>query len=220
MSEHHERAATWTDTSRAVAFSDGVFSIIITVLVLDLRPPQAPPGRLLYGLIAQWPTYLAYVTSYAYVAVVWLNHKATFMRVRWMDRALQWANLGILFTTALLPFPTAVVSEVMPKHNALDTRVAVSFYAAVGVVLCSAWVVFFNYLRRHPELLNENIDERFFDGETKRAMAGVILYAAAAVLGYFIAPPLALLIFLALAIFYGVTSHGLYLMQRRGRAGK
>ena len=89
------------DTGRAEAFSDGVIAIIITLLVLDLRPPGGEPGGLLRGLLRQWPTYLAYVTSYVYVGVVWLNHKAMFRRIRSIDRGLHWANFGILFTTAL-----------------------------------------------------------------------------------------------------------------------
>src|SRR3954463_4345336 len=94
---HHSHHS---DTVRAEAFADGVFAIVITLLVLDLHPPPTPPGRLLHGLLAQWPTYLAYVTSYLYVAVVWMNHKATFTHVRLMDRTTHWGNLLILFCTA------------------------------------------------------------------------------------------------------------------------
>jgi uncharacterized membrane protein len=79
-----------------MAFSDGVFAIVITLLVLDLRPPRVKAGQLLRGLLEQWPTYTAYVTSYLYVAVVWLNHKAAFQRIRWLDRGTSWANFGIL----------------------------------------------------------------------------------------------------------------------------
>lgn len=70
MDESGVRKAGLADTGRAVAFSDAVFAIIITLLVLDLRPTEVEPGRLLYGLLRQWPTYLAYVTSYLYVGVV------------------------------------------------------------------------------------------------------------------------------------------------------
>src|SRR5690242_15895279 len=110
MDESQERVVEQSDTSRAEAFSDSIFAIIITLLVLDLKPPQIEPSRLLFGLLQQWPTYLAYVTSYCYIAVVWLNHKHAFMRIRLMNRGLHWTNLGILFTTALLPFPTAVIA--------------------------------------------------------------------------------------------------------------
>ncbi len=71
-----------SDTGRAEAFSDAILAIVITLLVLDLRVPDMKPGHLLSGLLAQWPGYVAYVASYLYVAVVWLNHKAAFGRIR------------------------------------------------------------------------------------------------------------------------------------------
>ncbi|MET1087178.1 MAG: TMEM175 family protein, partial [Arthrobacter sp.] len=67
---------TRSDTSRAEAFSDAVIAIVITLLVLELTPPETEPGGLLAGLLGQWPTYLAYAASYIYLAVIWLNHKA------------------------------------------------------------------------------------------------------------------------------------------------
>jgi uncharacterized membrane protein len=102
-----------SDAGRTEAFSDGVLAIVITLLVLDLRVPRARPGHLLAGLLAQWPSYAAYVASYLYVAVVWLNHRATFQRVGTADRGLHWANFFVLFATALLPFPTIVLSDAL-----------------------------------------------------------------------------------------------------------
>jgi uncharacterized membrane protein len=206
--EVHMRG-TLSDTTRAVAFSDAVFAIIITLLVLDLKPPEVEPGRLWWGLLQQWPTYLAYLTSYLYVAVVWLNHKSAFTHIRTMDRRLHWANLLVLFGTALLPFPTAVISAASREYNPSDEAVAVALYALIGALLCIAWLIFFRYLSRHPELLNSLLEERFFARESTRAWVGILGYAAAGVLGYFVAPPIALVIFIALPIFYGLTSHGL-----------
>jgi uncharacterized membrane protein len=198
------------DTGRAEAFSDGVLAIIITLLVLDLRPPGGEPGGLLRGLLRQWPTYLAYVTSYVYVGVVWLNHKAMFRRIRSIDRGLHWANFGILFTTALLPFATAVLARAVEHGNRADERTAVGLYALVGALLCASWWTFFHYLSRHPHLTEEDVEETFFPTERTRASVGVVLYAAAGVLGCFVAVPIAMVIFLALPVFYGVTSNGLY----------
>ncbi|MDB5312388.1 MAG: hypothetical protein JWO38_6590 [Gemmataceae bacterium] len=197
-----------TDTVRAAAFSDGVFAIVITLLVLDLKAPPAEPGRLHDALLARWPTYAAYVTSYLYVAVVRLNHKAAWVRIRAMDRGLHWANFGVLFTVALLPFPTAVVADAVRKGDPADARTAVALYALVGVLLCASWVAFFLYLGRHPELLKDDVGERFFVRESGRAWARVVLYAAGA-LGYLVGPPVAMVIFFVLPVFYGVTSHGL-----------
>lgn len=210
MDESGVRKAGLADTGRAVAFSDAVFAIIITLLVLDLRPPEAEPGRLLYGLLRQWPNYLAYVTSYLYIGVVWTNHKSAFRRIRWIDRGLHWANLGVLFTTALLPFPTAVLSKTMQHGNPVDERTAAGFYALIGALLCASWLFFYDYLRRHQELAEKDVPKGYFPAERTRALTGVAIYSAAGLLGYLITPSVALAIFLILPIFYGLTSEGLY----------
>ncbi|RZU77766.1 uncharacterized protein DUF1211 [Micromonospora kangleipakensis] len=143
--ENTEAGGLRSDTGRAIGFSDAVLAIIITLLVLDLRTPEVPPGGLLHALLSQWPVYLAYVTSYLYVAVNWLNHKGTFHRVRCTDRGLHWANLVVLFSVALLPFVTAVVSRAVEKGDRFDERVAVACY---GLGLSSNG--FYDLRRRLP----------------------------------------------------------------------
>jgi uncharacterized membrane protein len=201
--------ATRSDTSRAVAFSDAVIAIVITLLVLDLRPPETEPGGLLAALLAEWPTYLAYAASYIYLAVIWLNHKAAFSRIREMDRGLHWANLGILATLALLPWPTAVIAETARTGNLTDERVAVALYAIIGALLCLSWLVFFSHLARHPELTHEHVDDAYFARERPRALLGVVLYLAAGTAGVLTHPLVASVIFVILPAFYGVTSHGI-----------
>ncbi|MGI5152252.1 TMEM175 family protein [Plantactinospora sp. CA-294935] len=199
-----------TDTVRAEGFSDAVLAIVITLLVLDLRVPEVEPGQLLSGLLDQWPSYAAYVASYLYIAVVWLNHKATFSRIRQADRGLHWMNLLVLFSTALLPFPTAVFSRALQEHDVADQRVATALYALVGALLCASWLAFFHYLARHRDLLVDGVDERFFPGERLRALIGVLLYAVGGLLGVLVTPLAGLVIFIVLPPFYGVTSAGLY----------
>ena len=97
-----------TGTGRVEAFSDGVFAIVVTLLVLDLKEPEHAPGELLQALVKQWPAYLGYFASFLYVAVIWLNHHQAFIAIRRVDRGVHLANLTLLFTTALIPFPTAV----------------------------------------------------------------------------------------------------------------
>ncbi|MEE3918310.1 TMEM175 family protein [Micromonospora sp. BRA006-A] len=104
---------------------------------------------MLRALRDQWPVYLAYVTSYLYVAVNWLNHKGTFHRVRCADRGLHWANLGVLFSVALLPFVTGLVSRAVEEGDVADERVAVFAYALVGVILSMTWLWLYHYLSRH-----------------------------------------------------------------------
>ncbi|MEF2979315.1 TMEM175 family protein [Subtercola sp. YIM 133946] len=209
--------ATRSEPGRAIAFSDAIIAIVITLLVLDLRPPDTEPGGLLAGLLDEWPTYLAYAASYTYLAVIWLNHKAAFTRIREMDVGLQWANLGILATLALVPWPTAVIANTARTGNPTDERVAVALYALVGALLCLSWLVFFWYLARHPELTKENVDDRYFARERPRALIGVLLYLAAGTAGLLIDPLIASVIFLLLPAFYALTSHGIDQMPLFGR---
>jgi uncharacterized membrane protein len=202
-------APTRSDTSRAVAFSDAIIAIVITLLVLELSPPDSKPGGLLAALLGEWPTYLAYAASYVYLAVIWLNHKAAFTRIKEMDRGLQWANLGILATLALVPWPTAIIAETARTGNLTDERVAVGLYALVGALLCLSWLVFFSHLARHPELTNDDVDDSYFARERPRAIIGVALYLAAGTAGVLIHPLVASVIFLLLPAFYGLTSHGI-----------
>lgn len=209
MNDRPDDGVRLADTSRVEAFSDGVLAIVITLLVLDLRLPEVPPGRLLEGLASQWPSYLAYFTSFHYVGVVWLNHHATFRRINWIDAPLHWANLGILFTAALLPFPTAVLSHALVGESLADARTAVGLYALVGMLLYVSWFVLFHYLARRPHLTDENVNADFFRGERTRVAIGVVLYPAAGVLGVVVLPILGLVIFLLLTIFFGLTTQGL-----------
>ncbi|WP_067949020.1 TMEM175 family protein [Agromyces sp. NDB4Y10] len=220
---HRSRAAR-SDTSRAVAFSDAVIAIVITLLALELKPPDAEPGELLDALLGEWPTYLAYAASYLYLAVIWLNHKAAFTRIREMDRGLQWANLGILATLALVPWPTAVIAETARTGDLTDERVAVALYALVGAVLCLAWLAFFSYLARHPDLTNDEVDDAYFARERPRALIGFVLYLVAGAAGILIHPLVASVGFLLVPVYWGVTSHGIdhgpAFLQRAGRNGR
>jgi TMEM175 potassium channel family protein len=201
------RTAGWSDPSRAVAFSDGVFAIIITLLVLDLTPPDWQPGRLLATLAGRWPTYAAYVASYLLVGVAWINHAAAFRHIRRVDRGLNWINLAVLFTTGLLPFPTAVLARAMGAGDLADERIAVGLYGALGALTTLSWLLFFHYMNRHPALLEAETTHAFFAGE--RAAIGAVLYLGGALLGAVASPLLALAIFIGLPIFYALTSEGL-----------
>ena len=201
--------ALLADTARVEAFSDAVFAIVITLLVIDLSVPEVEPGGLWSAIVDQWPSYVAYVTSFLAVGVVWLNHHAVFRRIRFVDRGLHWANLGILFTTALLPFPTAVVSHAIRIGDRADGRTAIALYAILGALMCLSWVLFFQYLVRHPGLVEADAEVRFFGRQRARFAIGIGLYAVAGVLGFLLATPVALTTFFILPIIYGITSHRL-----------
>jgi uncharacterized membrane protein len=198
-----------SDTRRAEGFSDAVFAIVATLLALELKPSPGEPGQLLPELLARWPTYLAFLTSFLYVGVIWLNHKAVFAHIGGMDRGLHWANLAVLATVTLLPMPTAVIADAVEGGNATDQRTAIALYGLIGALVCVSWLWFFHYLSAHPTLLTDDVHGGFYRRERIRAVAGVALYGVAAALGAAGAAAVALGLLLALPAFYGLTSHGL-----------
>jgi uncharacterized membrane protein len=131
--------------ARIEAFSDAVFAIIITLLVLDLRVPREATlhGQSLgEALLGQWPTYVAYVLSFLQVGVVWANHHTMFHYIRRSDHVLLVCNLLLLLCVAVLPFTTAMLAE-YSRAGTSDFRVAAFVYsaalAAAGVFFSATW---------------------------------------------------------------------------------
>jgi uncharacterized membrane protein len=191
-------------TTRVEAFSDGVMAIAITLLILEVKVPHERP--LLPALLHLWPSYLAYLASFLTIGVIWLNHHAFFGRVRRIDHALAWSNLALLLGVSFLPFPTAVLAEHV-VHGGWDARVAASFYGLVGVLMTIPWLFMWRRLARRPELMEPGFAAPFARAEGRRALVGVVVYAGC--IGVGLASPLvALLLYLAVAVFYGITSQG------------
>jgi len=120
---------------RLEAFSDGVLAIIITIMVLELRPPEGTTLEALKPLI---PVFLSYVLSFAVVGIYWNNHHHLFQAVRVINGRVLWANLLLLFALSLLPFGTAWMGE----HNFAAVPVAV-----YGVILLAPAIAYFILVR-------------------------------------------------------------------------
>src|SRR6266498_1587209 len=99
------------DSKRAEAFSDGVFAIAITLLVLDLRLPPAHGHTLVYLLLHDWPQYFAYVVSFLTIGIMWMNHHTILAHIKRVDRPLLVLNLLLLMGIVAIPFPTMLVAE-------------------------------------------------------------------------------------------------------------
>lgn len=120
---------------RVTGFSDGVFAVLITVLVLDLRPPELPTFN---AFLLLWPTWLSYAVSYLFIAIVWTNHHYLMRYATEANLRLLWFNFAHLFSMSLLPLSTAWMakSELAPQP--------VAFYAAVfflvnATYICLIW---------------------------------------------------------------------------------
>src|ERR1700730_2919688 len=135
-----------SETDRLETFSDSVLSITITLLVAEIVRPDYAPGQLLAKLASQWASYIAFLASFCYAGVIWLNHRAVFARVRYCDRSLHLANLFLLLTSGLIPFPTAILSAAIQGGNEFDARVAVALYADIAGAMCLSWLLVFDRL--------------------------------------------------------------------------
>jgi uncharacterized membrane protein len=151
---------------RLGAFSDGVFAVLITVLVLELRPPETPTFK---ALLSLWPTGLSYAVSYVFIAIVWINHHYL---LRYADEAtprLLWINFAHLFSISLLPLSTAwmAVSRLSPQP--------VAFYAAVFFLVNAT------YIGLILELVAEDIAPQVQRTMRIRAIVTLVLFALAAI---------------------------------------
>jgi TMEM175 potassium channel family protein len=203
-----EAMTTLRSNTRTEAFSDGVMAIAITLLILNVHVDTgyASTHGLLRALNHEWPAYLAYITAFLTIAIMWLNHHALFDKIRQVDKSLAWTNLALLLTISILPFPTSVVAQYL-RAGGTDAKVAVSFYGLISMLNGFTWLGSWVHLARYPELLHEPYDAAYAQLERRRTAMGVATYAAATAIAW-LAPIVALFLFLAVAIFYAVTSSG------------
>jgi uncharacterized membrane protein len=202
-SDPGSRAPRLAESTRVEAFSDGVFAIALTLLVLDLRSP-ASEGGFAHSLLSQWPAYLAYLAAFLNIAAIWINHHELFTLVRQVDAQVICANLLLLLVASLFPWPAAVISSAVRDGNHDDQIAATVLYATVGFLVPLAWIVLYRYLSRAPHLLTDPAAAGYARLGVRRSLTSVIVYPAAAALAF--ADPLAALVaFAALPLFFIAT---------------
>jgi uncharacterized membrane protein len=173
-------------TDRLEAFSDGVFAVAATLLVLDLAVKQnTARGDLAHALGTLWPNYATYVVSFMTIGIVWLNHHAQFRHIATADRTLMVINLLLLMFVTLTPFPTRLLANHF--NSGADEQVAAVLYAST---LFAMGVSFFaSYLWCARRRLFEGwIDERHASYLIRRNIKRLLIYAAAIGLAFVNAP--------------------------------
>ena len=185
------------DTGRLEAFSDGVFAIAITLLVLDIAVPARDLDDLWRGIAHQWPSYLAYATSFITIGGIWMAHHGMFRRLRYANTRVMQVNLLLLMAVSFLPFPTRLVAETIRTTDA--ERAAVIFYGlslfVISVIVGALWAT----VARDPELLQPGVTEEEVNAILLRTTPGLGFYAAVIALAI-VAPKVAAFGYLVIAI--------------------
>lgn len=186
---------------RLEAFSDGVLAIVITLLILEIKVPLGAHGDLGHALAEQWPQYVAYLTSFFIVGIIWLNHHATINLLARTDHRLQVLNLLLLLPVTVLPWPTAVLAEYTREGTAGDQRSAVLLYGVTSTGMAVAFNVMWRYLLRHRELHKPGLSQALLAVRNRRYNIGLAAYPVATLLGL-VSVPLFLALMLGLALMY------------------
>ena len=168
-----EQNGATNETARIEAFSDGVFAIAITLLILEIQvPPQTAHGALRGALMGLWPSYLAFLASFMTIGVMWLNHHRLFTLINKKDDGLIALNLLLLLGITWLPFPTALLAEHLLGAHA-DQQVAAVVYAGSFLALAIAFNVMWHYAVR-ARIVDDDVHVAAI---TKQYALGPILYA-------------------------------------------
>jgi uncharacterized membrane protein len=145
-------------TGRTEAFSDGVFAIAITLLILEVAVPESDFDNLWRGIAHQWPSYLAYATSFITIGAIWLVHHGIFRRLQYANSWVIRINLGLLMAVSFLPFPTKLLAEAIHDRDA--ERAAVIFYGATLLVISLLLSALCAVIRREHDLLRPDVSEQ------------------------------------------------------------
>lgn len=183
-------------TGRLETFSDGVFAIAATLLVLEFSVSSTE--NLGHALLHIWPSYLAYITSFLTIGIIWMNHHHTVSLIGRTDRTMLFLNNLLLLTVAFLPFPTKLVGDYLRIDG---ERAAALAYAATLVAMAILHQVWWQYARRNRRLIAEGVPDSALRAVDRAYWPGVPMYAAVFVVAFF-SPLGAVLLTFAIAAFY------------------
>jgi uncharacterized membrane protein len=199
-------------TGRIEAFSDGVLAIAITLLVLEIKLPEGAYDHLWTSLVHEWPSYLAYVTSFLTIGGIWMAHHGLFVRLKWIDSTLMQLNIVLLMVVSFLPFPTGVLAGALHASDRAE-RVAIGVYGATLLASQLLFAAIARYAIAHPELHEEMTGTRPPPPRERDAQKGGLFYGLAIAAGITFIPKVAAVAYLVIA------TRGIFLERGRRRHG-
>jgi len=189
------------ESGRVEAFSDGVFAIAITLLILEIKVPEVEGDESLWGALGhQWPSYAAYVVSFLVIGIMWVNHHQVFSYVVRVDRPLMFLNLLLLLVVAAVPWPTAMLAEYLREEG--TSHVAAAVYSIVMVAMALSFQALWWHLTRTGHLFDERVDNAAARHTRARFALGTLAYPATVGLA-FVSAPLTLAAHGVIAVYYG-----------------
>jgi uncharacterized membrane protein len=191
------------DTARLEAFSDAVFAITITLLILEIKAP-GDNRHLLHGLLELWPSYLAYAVTFLFIGQVWANHHVMFDHIRTADRTVLLLNTLLLMVVAFLPFGTSVLASAF--RDRAGERTAVVFYGITFVLTALTFNGVWQYARRRG-LLGAALDRAGAAAIGRRFQLALVWLAAGTLLGLAL-PALGVIVIAAFNAFYWLPIRG------------
>jgi uncharacterized membrane protein len=186
-------------TSRLEAFSDGVFAVAITLLVLEINIPAGE--NLWHQLKEEWPSFASFFISFWVIGIIWVNHHGLLDHLKRTDRGVLYLNLLVLMTVVFIPFSTALMAEHL--KSGADEKVAAIVYASAFLALGIAFNLFWTYIVKHRRKLGVEIPDEEVRRMSVGFMIGSPLYVIAVIMA-FISPAVVLIITGGVAAYYMV----------------
>jgi uncharacterized membrane protein len=165
------------DTGRTEAFSDGVFAIAITLLVLEIGIPASEFDDLWSAIFHEWPAYLGFATSFLTIGGLWLAHHGIFRRLRYANNAVMRINLLLLMAVSFLPFPTRLVAEAIRDQSA--ERAAAVFYGSCLLAIALLFSALWGAVARDRKLLKPEVTHDEVNAILVASSPSIGLYAGA-----------------------------------------
>ena len=206
------------ETGRVEAFSDGVFAIAITLLVLDIKIEPSQFDHLWRALGEEWPSYLAYVTSFLTVGGVWLAHHGLFSRLQAVDPVLMRLNLLLLMAVSFLPFPTGLMAGALRGPESAE-RAAVVVYGATSVLIEVLGAAAWRYAASRPGLMTDRSAPLPETAQRRRGTLRGGLYGLAIFVGILVLPRLAAFGYFLVAALSVLSARGEGRLTVRGPPG-